>query len=122
MSESLPDNITTSDTLNKLDPCLPDQSAASTSDDADGARARFRLKRIPIVLRIESWILYQSSNECICDDCIAVEIGTSDVKKVTLATKKLALRESRFFTRWRGKCSNCGKSTFVIIARRLTWA
>jgi hypothetical protein len=106
----------------KVDMAVAGDDAPSTGLDPVSTTARFRLKRIPIILRIESWILYQSAHQSICDHCIAEEMGTSDIKRVTLATKKLALRESRFFTRWRGECSACGRSGLVIIARRLTWA
>ena len=119
MSEST-ENITASDGVNKPDVYVPDRGAGASNVAI--TRTRFRLKRIPIILRIESWILYQSSNECICDECIADQIGTTDVKKVTLAAKKLAVRESRFFTRWRGQCSGCGQVKAVMVARRLTWA
>jgi hypothetical protein len=110
------------DNVRKADLVVAGDDAPSTDLDPVTIKGRFRLKRIPIILRIESWILYQSDHQSICDHCIAAEMGTSDIKKVTLITKKLALRESRFFTRWRGECSVCGRAGLVIVARRLTWA
>lgn len=108
--------------LNRGKLYVTDGKFVSTGGDVARTATRYRLKRIPIILRIENWVMYKSDNECICDSCIAKEIGFKDVKKVALATRKLALRESRFFTRWRGECSSCGKYRIVILARRLTWA
>ena len=96
--------------------------AVSPRDNAGEIKAPYRLKRIPLVMRVENWLLYRNSNECICDSCIAKKIDVRDVTKVTWATRKLARRESCFFIRWRGQCSNCGKFSLVIVGRRLTWA
>ena len=120
-----------------VDACkaVPDVNMAiqeSSTDDlhADGrnncaaedAAKHYRLKRISVVVRVEKWILYRRYNNCICDRCIAKEIGISDAKKVAMATRKLALREPGFFVRWHGRCSSCGHSKSVILGRRLTWA
>lgn len=83
---------------------------------------RYHLKRVSVVVRVEKWILYKQYDNCICDRCIANEIGVTDLKKVAMATRKLALREPGFFIRWHGQCATCGNSKSVIRARRLTWA
>lgn len=83
---------------------------------------RYRMKQPSIAQRVENWILYNSRNECICDLCIAKEIGVNDSRKVAIVTQKLAVRDPPFFIRWRGQCSSCGKPKSVILARRLTWA
>lgn len=89
---------------------------------ARGATNRYRPKRISVAGRVERWMLYKQYNNCICDRCIANEIGVADLKKVAMATRKLALREPGFFIRWQGRCASCGRSKSVILARRLTWA
>src|SRR5438309_1671968 len=66
------------DIFQKVDMAVAGDDAPSTGLDPVSTTARFRLKRIPIILRIESWILYQSAHQSICDHCIAEEMETSD--------------------------------------------
>jgi len=108
-----------------LDSCISDISTpqpTTTHPMLPSARARYRAKRVTVLQRVESWVLYRSGNECFCDRCIASEVAVADIKKVTVAMRKLGLRESRYFSRWRGTCFGCGKEKLVIFARRLTWA
>jgi hypothetical protein len=61
---------------------------------------------------------------CVCDLCLAREIGhdPNDKGMLTRALAELSAGGLPSFSRYRGKCDRCGDPGMVSTANRLAWA
>lgn len=62
-------------------------------------------------------------DDCLCDVCIGMLIDERDLTAVTHAVVAMATAgRGADFSRYRGKCTECGRMGLVTGANRMNWA
>lgn len=68
-------------------------------------------------------VLRNHSGECLCDDCLALELAGEDHSAIARAAAQLGTGSDPQMSRYRARCDGCGRSGLVARASpTLAWA